>query len=62
MPIGQLRNRPIGNRKSTLGNDATHPLPRRGTDLISPYGLRLSAFDHAEANQTAPPHTLERLY
>jgi hypothetical protein len=25
----------IGNRKSTIGNHETHPLPRGGTDLIA---------------------------
>src|SRR5438876_8637239 len=28
------RQKPIGNRKSTMGNEETHPLPRGGTDLI----------------------------
>jgi hypothetical protein len=26
----------IGNRKSTIGNHETHPLPRGGTDLMGP--------------------------
>ena len=30
------RQPPIENRKSTIGNHETHPLPRGGTDLIGP--------------------------
>ena len=33
LPIDHLPDRPIGNRKLTLGNDTTHPLPRGGTDF-----------------------------
>jgi hypothetical protein len=31
-----LSEAPIANRKLTIGNQETHPLPRGGTDLISP--------------------------
>ncbi|HBB86179.1 MAG TPA: hypothetical protein DC047_01020 [Blastocatellia bacterium] len=33
----------IGNRKLTIGNDLTHPLPRGGTDLKTLDGVHPAA-------------------
>ncbi|HEY3026853.1 MAG TPA: hypothetical protein VGJ55_11940, partial [Pyrinomonadaceae bacterium] len=43
MPIGCFGKKLIGNRKLAIGNGATHPLPRGGTDLIGTASYRNSA-------------------
>ena len=35
LPIADCQSKLIGNRKSTVANPETHPLPRGGTDFIA---------------------------
>jgi hypothetical protein len=39
LPIANwlYRETPIENRKLTIGNHSTHPLPRGGTDFMGPF-------------------------
>jgi len=45
----------IGNRKSTIDNGKTHPLPRGGTDLMNPHVVNMAAF------KLHPHHAQNRL-
>jgi len=46
----RLATKSIGIRKSTIGNQVTHPLPRGGTDFIPTEKLSQQTEDKGETN------------